>query len=255
MILRTIYEQMKFKQIINAILLSSIFYTSAFAQDFAPKISDVAQQVRNEEKRERTKKLLSIEHYLENQIRKPEVIEREPLDYFCRSLLMVFGISADSYLSNSAVRQLKRKITKEAESQSLYFNEIGLKLDRPKQIDFQKNREIREISKIEYNLVSGLGIQFRPYKNVYFETKLAGSADPFKLKATPKIKSELSISDYLEFYGEIRRTINRDGLQPEEYEVGFNLDVLRLWKRYHHTKERKPLKEVIDEWKNIVDNK
>ncbi len=240
---------MKFKQIINVILLSSIFYTSTFAQDFAPKISDVAQQVRNEEKKERTKKLLSIDHYLENQIKKPEVVEQEPIEYYCRSLLMVLGISADSYLSDTAVRQLKRKVTREAESRSLYFNEIGLKLDKPKQINFQKNTEIREISKIEYNLVSGLGIQFSPYKNVYFETKLAGSADPFKLKATPKIKSELNIEDYLEFYGEIRRTINRDGLQPEEYEVGFNLDVLRLWKKYHPPKERKPLEDVLEQWR------
>ena len=247
---------MNFKKIISAFLLSSSLYSSSFAQDTFPLISDVARQVRKKEAKERTEKLLSIPNYIKAQIQKPEITEIEPVEYFCRNLLVVFGIGADSYLSDIAVRQLRRKIVSEAESRSNYFNEIGLKLEKPLQINFQNKQEIREVSKIEYNVVSGLGIKFKPSNESVFETKLAGSADPFRLKATPKIKAELRISDYLEFYGEARRTINREGIAPLEYEYGFNFNVLNWWAKYHSIKERKPLEEVLNEFrKHSQENK
>ncbi len=245
---------MKIKQIISCFLLSATIYTSTLTQEEpVPPLRDVAKQVKEEREKEQTKSLLSTDNYLENQLRKPYIAEREPVEYFCRNLLVVFGIGADSYLSDVAVRQLRRRIIREAESNSHYFNEIGLKLDKPKQIDSQGNKEVREISKIEYNLVSGLGISFKPYNEVFFETKLAGSADPLRLKATPKIKAELNISDYLEFYGEIQRTFEFKEVQPIEYEFGFNLNVLNLWKKYHPQKERKPLEEVLKEFRKKVE--
>ncbi len=218
-------------------LLASSIISSSFAnpevpEPAVPPLCEVAQQVRKQAEAEKQSILFQnlTNKWKENLYTPVQEKDFEPVEYICRNLLIVFGIQADSSLSDYAVRQLRRKLVSEAESGGkFYANEIELKIEQPTLIEHNKtNGAVREVTEIKYNYISGFGLDFSPAKNVNITAKLRGSVDPLKLEAEPIIKTEIRVGNYLEIYGEIGREINKDGLQPEKYEMGINLDVLNL---------------------------
>lgn len=225
-------------KIATTLLSFSLLYNSAFAEEQpVPPIHEVAAQVKKQAEQEKYQATFeNLPNNLEQHITAPEQPQKDPVDQILRNLLIVFGIQADSFLSDFTVRELRRKFVKEAESRGNYLNEISLKIDRqPPQIDSQKRTEIREIKGIEYNYISGAGISFKPSQNSTFETKLKGSVDPLDLEINPKIKTELKINNYLEIYGEIERKFSPEETSERKYEVGFNIDILNFFNRNKKT--------------------
>ncbi|MBI5066502.1 hypothetical protein HZA97_09820 [Candidatus Woesearchaeota archaeon] len=252
------------KKVINALLVSTVLTTSVYANEleFVPPIHEVARQVRQKEEREKYQEIFkSLPNNLDEKIKTPEQPEKDPVDQILRNLLIVIGIQADSFLSDVAVRELRKKLIKEADSRGNYLNEISLKIDRqqPQVIDPKKGTEIREIKGIEYNYISGVGISFRPSQNSAFETKLRGSVDPLDLEINPKIKTELKINNYLEIYGEIERKFKPNETGERKYEYGFTFNVLNFFNRNNKTPEQTYVpataKSVLEEAKRNYDNK
>jgi len=226
----------KFKKTLTALLTSIILTTPAIAEEPEfPPLHEVAAQVKKKREKEQYLQLFnSLGDKWKEQIIPPTPKPKyDFMESFCKNLLVVFGISADSHLSNQAVRQLRRKlISKAEEGSNFYANQIGVEIEQKQIPVTSSDQQITEIKKIEYNYISWFGLSFSPYPSVNLVTKLVGSFDPFKPRAEPKIKSEILISDHLEIYGEIWKEYTNHETKQHEWEIGINIDVLKLMDKF-----------------------